>query len=172
MHAPALIALGQFGRLLAAGPYAAERVPVSTPTAARPPCHTARVPDVELSKVANCFIPSAATRGNTLGSARWAVGAFGKRHGGLWVGGRIHMRDGRIWFSANGVNRAFHSNVGDHGLRLADVVSVEVRPGVLTKIIDVSTKDDVLRFRCFGAPAVARTVRHAVDQAVAQPALE
>ena len=44
-----------------------------------PPCHTARVPDVELSKVANCFIPSAATPGNMLGPARWAVGNYGKR---------------------------------------------------------------------------------------------
>jgi hypothetical protein len=79
------------------------------------------------------------------------------------------MRDGRIWFSANGVNRAFHSNLGDPSLRLADVVSVDVRPGVLTKIIDVSTNDGPLRFRCFGAKAVAKTVRRATDQARGHP---
>ena len=42
---------------------------------------------------------------------------------------------------------------------------VEVRPGVLTKIIEVSTNDEVLRFRCFGAKATAEAVRRAVDQA-------
>ena len=92
-----------------------------------------------------------------------------KADGGLWVGGRIHTRDGRIWFSANGVNRAFHSNLGDHSLRLVDVVSVYVRPGVLTKIIDVSTNDDLLTFSALGARAVANTVRSAVDQARGQP---
>jgi hypothetical protein len=55
--------------------------------------------------------------------------------------------------------------VEDHGLNLADVVSVDVRPGVLTKIVDVRTNDDLLRFRCFGAPAAAETVRRAAEQA-------
>jgi hypothetical protein len=122
------------------------------------------VPDVALSKVANCFVESATTA-----SLPWpvkgAVDSYGRRHGGLWVGGRIHVRNGRIWFTANGVNRLAHSNLEDQGLNLAEVVSVEVRPGVLTKIIDVSTNDEVLRFRCFGAKATAEAVRRAVDQA-------
>jgi hypothetical protein len=84
------------------------------------------VPDVSLSKVANCFVESATTTSGLLGPVKGAVDSYRKLHGGLWVGGRIHVRNGRIWFTANGVNRLAHSNVENPGLNLADVVSVEV----------------------------------------------
>jgi hypothetical protein len=123
------------------------------------------VPDLELSKVANLFVPNATTPSHMTGPVKGAVSNYGMRHGGLWVGGRIHLRDGRIWFNANALNRALHTGLGGQGVTLADVVAVEVRPGVLTKIVDVITDDDLLRFRCFRAAATAEAIRRAVKQA-------
>ena len=127
--------------------------------------HWARVATMEMSKAANCFIGGVTTSGDMPYQVEKATRRYGKKHGGLWVGGRMHVRAGRIWFAANGMNRALHSNLDDQGLDLREVVSVEVRPAFLTKIIDVRTEQSNLTFRCFGAHAFARTVQDAVEQA-------
>ncbi|MFC4556491.1 hypothetical protein [Georgenia faecalis] len=86
---------------------------------------------------------------------------FRRRHQGLWVGGYVTVTTDGVFFSPNDVNRRLHPATDRH-VPLRDITGVEVRFGVVTKIIDITSVTGAgLTVRCFGAGRVASTIRDA-----------
>lgn len=81
-------------------------------------------------------------------------------YGGLWVGGRATLTREQLAFHPNRVNRAIHSAGSlDVEIPLSDIEKVEVLPGVLTRIIAITTKRRFVKIRCFRADAFADEIR-------------
>ncbi|WP_155766066.1 hypothetical protein [Mycobacterium colombiense] len=90
---------------------------------------------------------------------------YRRRYGGLWVGGRLTCTDTDVRFHANALNRSIQSGRLDIVIALRSIESVEVLPGVLTKIIAIRAGDRVTKIRCFGAAKVANQIRAAASSA-------
>lgn len=127
----------------------------------------------EIKKAANCFIGNATfarSKGeppayNLAPAAQRAADGYQKKHGGLWVGGRVSLQADRIWFSPNALNSMVNQGFENPEVKLSDVTSVELEPGVLTKIVVVTSPNQSIKFRCFGAPKFAEAIRRAVAAA-------
>ncbi len=124
---------------------------------------------VILSRVANALImdvdvtvPTASVNGRVLDRYR-------HRYGGLWVGGRLTVTDTDVQFHANALNRSIQSGPLDIIVDLRSIESVELLPGVLTKIIAIHAGDRVTKVRCFGAAKVADQIRAAASSAGSAP---
>ena len=118
-----------------------------------------------LSKVANVLIEDA--RGRPLGLRIGAVLAlFRRAYGGLWVGGRVTLDDEVLVFTPNAVNRAVNEGTLDVRVALADVEAVEVRFGVVTKVVAVTTPARTLKLRCYGARRFAEEIARRCPRAV------
>jgi hypothetical protein len=79
--------------------------------------------------------------------------------GGLWVGGRVTLTGDGLAFHANSVNRALQTGSLDVEISLADIESIEVLPAFGTRIIAVTTSQQVTKIRCFRAKAFADQIR-------------
>lgn len=84
-----------------------------------------------------------------------------KALGGLWVGGTLIVTDGEVRFEPNAMNRLVHRGEVSIAVPLAEIRGATTRFGVLTRIIDVETSAGTFCVRCFGADAVAATIRSA-----------
>lgn len=113
---------------------------------------------VLFTKLCNLFIPSAEGDPEMLPpAATGAVRSYKRKHGGLWVGGKVFVSEDDIQFVSNGVNIVVHSNVNAfHIIPWEWIRSVEWQFGILTGIVVVHCEDFDFRFRCFGAKGVVK----------------
>ncbi|WKG06205.1 hypothetical protein [Mycolicibacterium sp. HK-90] len=123
------------------------------------------------SKTANALIEDAEVNAlgrlaaqTSSGSTRW-IDRSRQRYGGLWVGGRLTLTTTTVEFHPNTANRSLQNGSLDVVLALRHVESVELMPGLVTKIVVVRTPDRVLSARCFGAAKLADQIRSAADAA-------
>jgi hypothetical protein len=114
-----------------------------------------------ISRVANALIMDVDVAVPETSPAGRILGRYRRRYGGLWVGGRLTVSTTDVQFHANALNRAIQSGQLDVTVDLRSIESVEVLPGVLTKIIAIRTGDRVAKFRCFAARKVAAHIRAA-----------
>ena len=120
---------------------------------------------VIVSKVANTLVEDAGAAGPLAGLDA-VLDQFRQHYGGLWVGGRVTLTPTTLEFHPNGVNRVANSGTLDLEIDLRRVESVEVQPGVLTKIVAVGVGGGrVVKARCFGAAGLADQIRAAVQAA-------
>ncbi|RAU97737.1 hypothetical protein DQP58_07125 [Mycobacterium colombiense] len=118
---------------------------------------------VLISRVANALIADVDVTAPTTSANRRVLNRYRRRNGGLWVGGRLTVTDTDIQFHANALNRSIQSGQLDIIVGLRSVESVELLPGVLTKIIAIHAGDRVTKIRCFGAAKVAAHIRTAAS---------
>ncbi|MEV0670091.1 hypothetical protein [Mycobacterium sp. NPDC050441] len=123
------------------------------------------------SKAANALIEDA--EANALGrlaaqassgTTHW-IDRSRQRYGGLWVGGRLTLTTTTVEFHPNAANRSIQSGSLDVVVPLRYVESVELMPGLVTKIVVVRTPERVLSARCFGATKLADQIRAAAHAA-------
>lgn len=120
---------------------------------------------VIISRVANALIVDADVTAAVTSANRRVLDRYRRRYGGLWVGGRLTVTDTDVAFHANALNRSIQSGQLDIVVDLRSIESVELLPGVLTKIIAIHTADRVTKVRCFGAAKVADRIRAAASSA-------
>lgn len=111
------------------------------------------------SRLANALIENVHVGLPTTSAAGQVLGRYRRRYGGLWVGGRLTVTTTDVQFHANALNRSIQSGQLDIAVDLDSIESVELLPGVLTKIIALQTSDRVVKLRCFGAAKVAEQIR-------------
>lgn len=85
----------------------------------------------------------------------------------VWLGGRVSLTDTHLVFGVNAAYRQVQPDA-DVQFPLTTVRSVEVRSGVLTRIVVVKTDDGPFEFRCYGADEVAETIRQTLPRTVGQ----
>lgn len=117
------------------------------------------------SKVANALVEDARGSGPLAAVLDPVLDQFRHQYGGLWVGGRLTLTSTTLEFHPNAINRAANTGTLDLAIDLRRVESVEVQPGVLTKIIAVRVGPQVVKARCFGAAGLADQIRAAVQAA-------
>lgn len=121
--------------------------------------------DIVAERAANALIEDAQGK-ITLGwPAHGEIERTRARYGGLWVGGRVVLTAGSVVFRPNGVNRGLNAGSLDVEVPVSDIVSVVVRPALVTQIIEVRTAHSVLKVRCFRARAFADQIRRAMPRA-------
>ncbi|MGO1317055.1 MAG: hypothetical protein ACTMIR_08485 [Cellulomonadaceae bacterium] len=85
---------------------------------------------------------------------------FQHRYGGVWVGGRVTVTAEGVRFAANAVNAALHRDGVELFVPHIAITAVTIDGGVMTKIIALRLRDgSTLRLRCWGAHALADTIR-------------
>ena len=82
-----------------------------------------------------------------------------KKHGGLWVGGRVTLTRAELGFAPNAVNRLVHFGDPSFKIPLFAIRHIDVEPGFVTKIIAVTWTGGVTRFRCYRATLFAGQIR-------------
>jgi len=108
-----------------------------------------------IEKLANAFVPKAIPS-HLIGSAALkAVGRFGRKYGGLWVGGKVTAKPDGLRFVPNRMNLAFHEGLESIYIPLASIRAVTREFGWVTGIVVVRHAQGEFRFRCFGAKRVA-----------------
>ena len=115
---------------------------------------------VLVTKAVNALIGDASSRIG--GPVEQAVERVRRREGGLWVGGRATLTDCELQFAANGLNRAAQDGTLDIRVDLDQIQQVEVRPGLITNIVEVHGPEGLLKLRCFGATRFAQSIREAI----------
>ncbi|BBZ15193.1 hypothetical protein MBRA_53880 (plasmid) [Mycobacterium branderi] len=118
-----------------------------------------------VSRVANALIENVDVTFPAAPAARGVLGRYRRRYGGLWVGGRLTVTSTDVQFHANALNRSIQSGQLDIVVDLRSIESVELLPGVLTKIVAIRTDEGVTKFRCFGAAKIAEQIRAAASSA-------
>jgi len=113
---------------------------------------------LNLQKFANAFVPFAAPSALVGGAAKGAVEHYGRKHGGLWVGGKVTATSEGLLFEPNKMNVALHRGLQSTHIPLASIRSVVREFGWLTGIVVVHHEHGEFRFRCFGAKQVAATL--------------
>jgi hypothetical protein len=117
--------------------------------------------EVVATRVANALIDDARVNGGE----GVAIGLVRRSYGGLWVGGRATLTTEAIRFRPNGVNRAVQTGTLEFEIPLTQITSVEVLPGVLTRIIEIRTAGSVAKIRCFRADVFAAQIADQVEAA-------
>jgi hypothetical protein len=115
---------------------------------------------VLVTKAVNALIGDAHSRIG--GPVEQAVERVRRREGGLWVGGHATLTDCELQFAANGLNRAAQDGTLDICVDLGQIQQVEVRPGLITNIVEVRSPKGLLKLRCFGAARFAQSIRDAI----------
>ena len=113
------------------------------------------MPSLRIEKFANAFVPNAAPSEHLGGAALNAVDHYGKKHGGLWVGGKVVVTSEELSFIPNRMNVALHQGLQAVRIPFASIRSAKREFGWLTGIVVVEHSYGVFRFRCFGAKQVA-----------------
>jgi hypothetical protein len=121
------------------------------------------------SRSANALIDNVHVHLPAAPAARRVLGRYRRRYGGLWVGGRLTVTTTDVQFHANALNRSIQSGQLDIAVDMRSIESVELLPGVLTKIIAIGTRDRVVKIRCFGAAKVAEQIRAQASSAGSTP---
>ncbi|WP_457337654.1 hypothetical protein [Rhizobacter sp. P5_C2] len=110
---------------------------------------------LNIEKLANAFVPNATPSSLVDGAALNEVNRYGKKYGGLWVGGKITATPDGLRFAPNRMNIAFHDGLESTYIPLASIRAVSREFGWVTGIVAVQHKEGEFRFRCFGAKQVA-----------------
>jgi hypothetical protein len=110
---------------------------------------------VPLEKFANALIPTAAPAEMVGDETRKVVDRFARRHGGLWVGGKVTAGPSELSFIPNALNRELHVGIDAIHIPRLSIRSVRREFGWLTGIVVVEHDQGEFRFRCFGARQVA-----------------
>src|SRR5438105_11250059 len=110
---------------------------------------------LHIDKFANAFVPRATPSALVGGAARSAVDRYSRKHGGLWVGGKILATVEALTFVPNGLNVAMHTGLRGTQIPLNSILSVRRECGWLTGVVVVQHSHGEFRFRCFGAKQVA-----------------
>jgi hypothetical protein len=113
------------------------------------------MPCLHIEKFANAFVPNAVPSELIGGAALKAVDRFGKKHGGLWVGGKVVVTPEQLLFAPNGMNVALHEGLKAVRIPLVSIRSVKREFGWVTGIVVVEHAHGSFRFRCFGAKQLA-----------------
>ncbi|HBE88487.1 MAG TPA: hypothetical protein DDW67_05025 [Elusimicrobia bacterium] len=117
----------------------------------------ALIPDAEVSPGVAVF---GGVEGSMLGSAvDSTLASFRKKHGGLWVGGRIYVTTASVTFSVNAMNKAFHSPIPDVRIPLAEITEVTHEPAIFMDTITVKGGGKELKFKCYGAKKVLARIK-------------
>jgi len=116
------------------------------------------MPTLNITKFANAFVPNAVPSAFVGGAARQAVDRFGKKHGGLWVGGKITASPAGLHFEPNRMNLALHAGLQGTSIPMSSIRRVAREFGWLTGIVVVHSAEGEFRFRCFGAKQVAASM--------------
>jgi hypothetical protein len=111
------------------------------------------------SRSANALIDNVDVHLPTTSAVERVLGRYRRRYGGLWVGGRLTVTTTDVQFHANALNRSIQSGQLDITVDMRSIESVELLPGVLTKIIAIGAGDRVVKIRCFGAAKIAEQIR-------------
>ncbi len=117
----------------------------------------ALVPDAEMGFIAKYVMEMTDTK-----ITETVLEQFKKAMGGLWVGGDAILYETKLNFRPNTLNRMVHS--GDYSLEipLPEITGVDVRFGILTRIIDILTDHGKFSMRCYGAEKFADIIRNQV----------
>lgn len=110
---------------------------------------------LQIEKLANAFIPHAIPSPLVGGAALKAANRFGKKHGGLWVGGKVTVARDGLRFVPNGMNMALHEGLESAFIPASSIQAVAREFGWITGIVVVRHAQGEFRFRCFGAKRVA-----------------
>jgi len=120
---------------------------------------------MHITKLSNAFYPEAALSlaGAGMIGASGGVGAavgYGstrKMLGGLWVGGTVEITGDGLRFTANKMNQVMHKSgtIEPVWIPMANIRSVTIPGGWITKIVAITHTGGEFRFRCYGARAVA-----------------
>jgi hypothetical protein len=110
---------------------------------------------LNIEKLANAFVTNAIPSHIIGREALDAVNRFEKKHGGLWVGGKVTVTPDGLRFVPNRVNRVVHMGLESTYIPLADIRAVSHEFGWVTGIVVVRHSQGEFRFRCFGAKRVA-----------------
>ena len=110
-------------------------------------------------KLVNAFMPNAVPSEVVPQTALSAVTRYGKKHGGLWVGGALDLTHEGVSFKPNALNEAFHAGLEPVHIPMASIRSVRREFAWLTGIVVVEHTGGEFRFRCFGAKQVAARLR-------------
>lgn len=105
--------------------------------------------------MANAFVPNAIVSALVGGAALNAVNRYEKKHGGLWVGGKVTVTPHGLHFAPNRMNMALHVGLETTHIPLSSIHTVTREFGWVTGIVVVNHADGEFRFRCFGAQQVA-----------------
>jgi len=104
---------------------------------------------------AEAKLPAATPRARQLEAT---LDRFKGAHGGLWVGGRATLTTESICFRPNAVNRGLHTGTLDIEIALRDIVNIEFLPAFVSSVIAISTRQSVVKIRCFRAAAFASQI--------------
>lgn len=118
-----------------------------------------------IRKLVNAFVPNAVPSELVFGSALWAVMRYGKKHGGLWVGGAVELTHEGVSFKPNRMNDAVHRGPSSVVIPIPSIRSVRREFGWLTGVVVIEHENGEFRFRCFGAKEVASRFRSYLDEA-------
>ena len=110
---------------------------------------------LNIEKIVNAFVPNAIPSALVGGAALNAVNRFEKKHGGLWVGGKVTATPDGLRFAPNPMNMAFHVGLEGTHIPLSNIRAVTREFGWVTGIVVVNHAEGEFRFRCFGAKQVA-----------------
>jgi hypothetical protein len=131
---------------------------------------------VLVTKVANALITGgemrpgvvdglSTTTGIELAGVEGAVKRSAKKHGGIWVGGRVTLTSTRLSFQPNAMNRAVTSGPLQFTVDLAFVTEIQVESAFITDIITLLVGTKAVKVRCRGADAFAQLIRQQVTNA-------
>jgi len=113
---------------------------------------------LHIEKLANAFITDARPS-NALSSAMKNTLQRGlKKHGGLWVGGKVVINSTGLSFMPNGMNMVLHENLKAIYIPLDSIRNTKLSFGWLTSIVIVEHNQGIFRFRCFGAKRVVESL--------------
>ena len=110
---------------------------------------------LHIEKFANAFLPDAVTSQVIQGQAFNAVNRYAKKHGGLWIGGKVAITVDGLSFMPNRLNKALHVGLEQVHIPLHSIRSVRREFGWFTGIVVVEYPGGTFRFRCYGASRVA-----------------
>lgn len=121
---------------------------------------------MKINKLCNAFFPDAGVMKINFGflgtPANDAIDKFRSKHGGLWIGGRLIVGDGKLVFRQNAANRAIHTSDHDLCVDLKDIDKVWWKFGWFTGIINIESRNTVLKFRCYGARQVVKILNELI----------
>ena len=125
--------------------------------------------DIKISKLCNAFQSNAEAKDISIGVSGFSIPInptidnYKKKHGGLWVGGRMFVTNEEIIFNQNAINKVLHKSDNGFSINLSDVTSVEHIFGFFTGIIVILTKDSVYKIRSYGAKKVAEQINELIN---------
>lgn len=91
---------------------------------------------MRIEKICNAFVPEASARDIDTGIFGMVINdeikRFKKKYGGLWVGGKLIVEGGKLFFRQNLMNKAFHTTENDLEVSLDKIENICLEYGAAT----------------------------------------